>query len=297
MVFIRGAYVIMDIRLDLYRIFKVVVEKKNISAAAAELFISQPAVSQAIKQLENAVGLPLFRRTPKGVSATAEGQLLYEYALPALNLIKAGEQKLSAVKNLEGGELRIGASDTISRYLLLNRLEKFGGLHPGVKLKIVNRTSLEAIVLLKEGIVDLAFVNLPIADTALELREFFAVQDIFVGSQKYTGKTYSVKELSALPLILLEKKANSRLYVEDFFLQNSAPISPEIELGSHDLLLEFARIQLGVSCVIREFSEEYIKEGVLFELDCEIKIPPRYIGVAWLKGVSLSAAAQEFMAL
>lgn len=285
----------MQIKLELYRIFREVALRQSISEAAKGLFISQSAVSQAVKQLESQLNLTLFRRTPKGVALTSEGQLLYEYAKSALDLLETAENKLDAMKNLSHGELKIGASDTISRYLLLERLEHFSKLYPKIKLQIVNRTSLEAVSLLKAGKIDFAFVNMPISDNGLTIEEYISVQDIFVGSAEYSKKTYSLLEISELPLILLEKKSNSRRHVESFFNQNGIQISPEIELGSHDLLLEFAKIKLGVSCCIREFSERYLESGDLFELKYSSKIPPRTIGIAYLKGLTLSPSAKKFI--
>lgn len=287
----------MQIKLELYRIFKEVAKKNSISEAAKSLFISQSAVSQAIKQLEIGLSLNLFRRTSKGVTLTAEGQLLYEYAASAIDLLESAESKLESVKNLSYGALKIGASDTISRYLLLEPLEHFNKLYPKIKLQIVNRTSLEAIELLKKGKIDFAYVNLPITDNEIIVEDFISVHDIFVGSNEYANKVYSLSELAKLPLILLEKKSNSRCYVESYFNQNGLQISPEIELGSHDLLLEFARIKLGISCVIKEFSQHYLKSGELCELKCNPPIPERKIGIASLKGVSLSPAARKFIEL
>ncbi|MFZ2539594.1 MAG: LysR family transcriptional regulator [Oscillospiraceae bacterium] len=285
----------MQIKLELYRIFKEVATHNSISDAAKSLFISQSAVSQAIRQLETQLNLTLFRRTPKGVVLTTEGQLLFEYAVSAIDLLEVAEKKLHAMKDLSYGDLKIGASDTISRYLLLSRLERFNKLYPKIKLQIVNRTSIEAIALLKTGKIDLAFVNMPISDNEIVVDEYMPVHDIFVGGKEYAGKKYSLTEIANLPLILLEKKSNSRRYVENFFNQNGIQISPEIELGSHDLLLEFAKIKLGVSCVIQEFSEQYLKSGELVELFCQTPIPARQIGIASLKGVSLSAAAKKFV--
>lgn len=289
----------MQIKLELYRIFRDVAEKGNITAVAESLYISQSAVSQAIQQLEKGIGMPLFRRTKKGVLLTDEGRLLYEYAMPALNLIKTAEQKLFDVKNLSDGELKIGASDTISKYLLLDKLERFNHLYPKIKLRIINRTSLETVALLKEGNVDLAFFNLPLSDDEVQITEYLPVHDVFVYANGYDGvspqRSYTPAEVASFPLILLEKKANSRLFIDEYFRQKQIAIFPEIELGSHDLLLEFAKIKLGVSCVTREFSRHYLADGTLSELKLKVPINPRSIGVGWLKGVSLSVAAEAFM--
>lgn len=295
---IRSAY--MPVRLDLYKIFCEVAKCESFSKAAKVLFMTQPAVSQAIMQLEEELGMRLFTRTPKGVILTNEGQILFEYANSAMNLISVGEKKLQESKNLMVGELKIGVGDTISRYFLLPYLEKFHNGYPNIKLKVVNRTTLELCTLLKSGEVDIAICNLPIRDSSLEVKELMEIHDVFVYGGKYKkdlSKYLTLEEIAKFPLILLEPKSNSRQYVEKYILSKGIRIKPEIELGSHELLLEFAKINLGISCVIREFSQEYLQAGVLYEVQTTEEIPKRSIGVCYLKSVSLSPASEKFVDL
>lgn len=290
----------MPVRLDLYKIFCEVAKCESFSKAAKVLFMTQPAVSQAIMQLEEELGMRLFTRTPKGVILTNEGQILFEYANSAMNLISVGEKKLQESKNLMVGELKIGVGDTISRYFLLPYLEKFHNGYPNIKLKVVNRTTLELCTLLKSGEVDIAICNLPIRDSSLEVKELMEIHDVFVYGGKYKkdlSKYLTLEEIAKFPLILLEPKSNSRQYVEKYILSKGIRIKPEIELGSHELLLEFAKINLGISCVIREFSQEYLQAGVLYEVQTTEEIPKRSIGVCYLKSVSLSPASEKFVDL
>jgi len=290
----------MPVRLDLYKIFCEVAKCESFSKAAKVLFMTQPAVSQAIMQLEEELGMRLFTRTPKGVILTNEGQILFEYANSAMNLISVGEKKVQESKNLMVGELKIGVGDTISRYFLLPYLEKFHNGYPNIKLKVVNRTTLELCTLLKSGEVDIAICNLPIRDSSLEVKELMEIHDVFVYGEKYKknlSKYLTLEEIAKFPLILLEPKSNSRQYVEKYILSKGIRIKPEIELGSHELLLEFAKINLGISCVIREFSQEYLQAGVLYEVQTTEEIPKRSIGVCYLKSVSLSPASEKFVDL
>ena len=293
---IRSAY--MSIKLDLYKIFCEVAKFGSFSKAAKSLYMTQPAVSQAIMQLESELEIRLFTRTPRGVVLTNEGEILFEYANSAINLINVGEKKIIESKNLMAGELRIGVGDTISRYFLLPFLEKFHCEYPKIKLKVINRTTLELTDLLKSGEVDMAICNLPVKDSTLEIMELMDIHDIFVCGEKYKDRIsipLSFNEIADLPLILLEPKSNSRLYVEKYILSKGVKIEPEIELGSHDLLLEFARINLGISCVVKEFSKEYLKNKLIYEVKLCEEIPKRAIGVCFLKTVSLSSAATKFV--
>ena len=288
----------MDFRAELYKIFNVVATKLSFSKAAEELFMTQSAVSQAIKQLENSIDMILFKRTPKGVELTEAGNVLYKYTSSAMELLETGLLKIESLKNLESGELKIGAADTISSHFLLPRLEMFHKLHPNIKIQIINRVTSESIELLKKGKIDLAFGNLPIEDDSLEIIECMKVHDIFVAGndyKKYKDKVFSEKEISELPLILLEKKSNSRKYVDNFFLKAGEMLTPSIELGAHELLLQLAKINLGVSCVVKEFSEDYLKNDFVFELKQENPIPERAMGCMYSKNLFITPTMKEFM--
>ena len=296
MIGIRGAYMVS--KLDLYKVFCMVGKSESFSKAAKGLYMTQPAVSQAIMQLERELDTRLFNRSPKGVSLTDEGSLLFEYVNSAIHLIETGEEKMLEFKNLTTGELKIGVGDTISRYFLLPYLEYFHKRYSNIKLKIVNGTTFELCSILKSGGVDIAICNLPIIDPTLELRPWFEIQDTFVYGerfQKILSNPVSLEELAKLPLILLERKSNSRKYVEDYMISQGIKMSPEIELGSHDLLLEFAKINLGIACVTKEFSEEYLAQGLVHEVQLIEKIPKRSIGVCYLKSVPLSSASTKFV--
>lgn len=285
-------------KLDLYKVFCMVGKVESFSKAAKELYMTQPAVSQTIMQLERELDTRLFNRTPKGVSFTNEGSLLFEYVHSAINLIDVGEEKILEFKNLTTGELKVGVGDTISRYFLLPFLETFRNRYPNIKIKIVNGTTFELCSVLKSGEVDIAICNLPIDDPTLERRPCLDIQDTFVYGEKYKkifSKPVSLHELVKLPLILLEPKSNSRKYVEEQILLRGIKISPEFELGSHDLLLEFAKINLGVACVTKEFSQEYLNKGLLGEVELIEEIPKRSIGICYLKSVPLSPASTRFV--
>lgn len=296
MVGIRSGYVVS--KLDLYKVFCKVGKSESFSEAAKELYMTQPAVSQAIKQLEKELDTRLFNRTPKGVSLTNEGNLLFEYANSAINLLHVGEEKILEFKNLTTGELKIGVGDTISRYFLLPYLEAFHNRYPNIKFTIANGTTIELCSILKSGGVDIAICNLPIDDPTLELRPCFEIQDTFVYGERFKkilAKPLSLHELVKLPLIFLESKSNSRKYVEDYLISKGIQIAPEFELGSHDLLLEFAKINLGIACVTKEFSQDYLTKGLLSEVQLTEEIPRRNVGVCFLKSVPLSPASTKFV--
>lgn len=285
-------------KLDLYKVFCKVAKSKSFSEAAKDLYMTQPAVSQAMMQLERELDTRLFTRTPKGVSLTNEGSLLFEYANSAMNLIQVGEEKILEFKNLTTGELKIGVGDTISRYFLLPYLEAFHNQYPNIKFKIVNGTTLEICGIIKSGEVDIGICNFPLQEPSLELRPCIDIHDIFVYGEKFKAilsKPISLEEVSKLPLIFLESKSNSRQYVEEYMMSQGLKISPDFELGSHHLLLEFAKINLGIACVTKEFSQEFLDKGLVYEVQLTEAIPKRSIGVCFLKSVPLSPASTKFV--
>lgn len=285
-------------KMDAYRIFGEVAKHQSFSRAAKALYMTQPAVSQSIMNLERELDIRLFTRTSKGATLTTDGQLLYEYVSSAINLIEAGEKKLSESRDLLFGEMKIGVGDTISRYYLLPYLGKFKSNSPNIKLKIINRTTIELCRMIKSGEIDIAVCNLPIKDSALGVQECMTIHDIFVCGEKYkqfSQEPRTFEEINQHTLIFLERKSNSRQLVEKFLATKGIKIEPEIELGSHELLLEFAKYNFGISCVIEEFSQDYLNKGLLYKIPMVEPIPERAIGFCYLNSVSLSVAVRNFV--
>ena len=287
----------MAVKLELYRVFKEVAETGNISLAAKNLYISQSAVSQSIKQLETALQARLFARSPRGVSLTWEGQMLYQYVRSALGLIATGEDKLSQAQQLLLGTLVIGASDTVTSVFLPHYLDAFHRLHPGIRLKIVSGRSAKVLSMLKSGAVDIAFASSP-SDSAISNWPCFSTHSVFVAGSSYEcdfDHVYTRQEIAAFPLILLERKASSRVFLEQYFLQSGITLTPEIELSSRQLLVTLARIGLGVAGVTQEFVQDALDSGDICLLKTDFTIPARSVDMCTLQDVTPTAAASAFM--
>ena len=287
----------MSVKLELYRVFKEVAETGNISVAAKNLYISQSAVSQSVKQLETALQARLFARSPRGVSLTSEGQMLYQYVRSALGLRATGEDKLSQAQQLLLGTLVIGASDTVTSQFLVPYLDEFHRLHPGIRLKIVSGRSAKVLSMLKSGAVDIAFASSP-ADSAVESWPCFATHSAVVAGSGYDcdfEHVYTRQEIADFPLILLERKASSRVFLEQEFLKHGVTLSPEIELSSRSLLVSLARIGLGVAGVTLEFVQKALEAGDIRLLKTDFTIPARSVDMCTLRDVTPTAAATAFM--
>lgn len=287
----------MAVKLELYRVFKEVADAGNISVAAKNLYISQSAVSQSIKQLERDLQTRLFARNSRGVTLTAEGQMLYEYVRSAMGLLETGEEKLSQTRELQMGQLTIGASDTVTSQFLLPYLDTFHKRHPAIHIQIVSGRSHKVLGLLRSGKVDIAFASTPADDAGLRIYPCFDTHAIFVAGAEYPcdfRHVYTLEEIAAFPLILLERKASSRLYLERFFLQNGLKLNPEIELGARSLLVDLAAIGFGVAGVTEEFVRKELDSGRLKKLKTSFEIPARSVDMCLLSDVPQSAAAERF---
>lgn len=287
----------MAVKLELYRVFKEVAETGNISLAAKNLYISQSAVSQSVKQLETALQARLFARSPRGVSLTWEGQMLYQYVRSALGLLATGEDKLSQAQQLLLGTLTIGASDTVTSFFLTPFLETFHRQHPGIRLKIVSGRSAKVLSMLRSGAVDIAFASSP-SEPGLSTWSCFATHSVFVAGSGYDcdfDHVYTRQEIAEFPLILLERKASSRVFLEQYFLQSGITLTPEIELSSRSLLVSLAKIGLGVAGVTLEFVQDALLSGDIRLLKTDFTIPSRSVDMCTLQDVSPTAAASAFM--
>ena len=290
----------MDINFELYKIFYYAVVSGGFSNAAEKLYITQSAVSQAIKNLETKLGVVLFFRKTRNLKLTPEGEMLFTHIEQAYNFIKTGERKLTEIQNLDSGEIRIGASDTVCKFFLLPYLENFHRLYPKVKIQFINRTSPKILENLKNGVIDFGVVTLPLNEKNIITRELSALTDIFIAAPKFAelkDKRIRLAELAYYPLLLLEKASATRRNFDAFLQQNQIDLVPEIELESVDLLVEFARIGMGVAHALKESALVPIERGELFEVKIEEKIPQRKLGLATMAQVPLSKAAEVFVGL
>ena len=293
----------MNINFEFYKVFYYSALYLNFSEAAKKLFISQSAISQSIKQLENQLGVSLFFRNKKKISLTPQGLDLFSYIEKAFILIESGERNINTHLELKKRELKIAASDTICKYYLLPYFKRFNENNPEVSLKIVNRASPVCIELLEKGEIDLAVVNLPEKYnkfTSLNVNIVREIKDIFIANNCFPelkDKKLSLKDLNAYPLLLLEKNSSTRVFLDGFFKSYNLKASPEVELENIDLLVELTKIGLGLSFVIYEAAASEIEEGSVFPINLLEKIPRRYLGLLNNKELPLSNSGEKFINL
>ena len=286
----------MKTKLDYYKIFYETARFASFSTAAQHLYVSQSAISQCIRQLEEDLDTVLFNRTRRGVTLTKEGNLLFQKIESAMQSIEQGETLLARLHHLDSGSLIIAAADTITAHYLLPYLEKFHQAYPGIRIEMANSYSYHMLQFVKDGTAELAFVNLPAADDELVIEPCLEIHDIFVAGPGHSIKQkYSWDDISQEPLILLEKNSISRRFLDEEFGKKHIALQPRVEVAAHELLLRFASIHLGVSCVVEEFSKESLSRGDVQKLALTPSLPTRHIGYAYLKHNTLSLPAQRFL--
>ncbi len=287
----------IDINYELYKVFYHVASTLNFSEASKQLFISQSAVSQSIKTLERKLDQTLFIRSTKKVQLTPEGEILMRHIEPAMNLIQKGEAQLLEAAST-GGQIRIGASDTICRYFLIPYLERFHKTFPNAHIKVINQTSVKCTELLKNGLVDLIVVNYPnnyLGNTSSVIR-IKRFRDVFVASDTYSelkGKKLSFRELLKYPILMLDKNSTTNEFLHRLFQQHQLDLVPEIELTSNDLLIDLARIGLGIA-FIPDYCISDKTEGI-YVLETKEELPERELVIAYNEHLPLSRAANEFL--
>jgi len=287
----------MNINLEYYKFFYYTAKTGSVTQAAEELSVSQPAVSQVLKQLEHAIGSTLFVRTGKGIRLTPEGETLYSYVKRGYENILQGERKIREIQELDAGEIRIGASDMTLKYCLLPYLEKFHETYPNVKLSVTNGPTPETLRFMQEGKIDFGLVTEPVnVREEIEVHPVRKIRDVFVAGDKFLelkNRLVDPKELEQLPGILLEKNTSTRRYIDQIMKESGVAIHPEIELATSDMIVQFARRNLGIAGVVYDFARECLENGELFELEMPVKIPERSICIVVERKQPLSNAAQK----
>ena len=285
----------MNINLELYRIFYVVAKHKHMTKASEELHISQPAISQSIKKLEEQLDGTLFLRSNKGMELTEEGKMFYEYVKGALDLINNAENEFTSFKDLSKGEIKIGCSSTLTKLILLETLKDFHKEFPNINVNITNDLTTNLINDLKLGKLDFVIFNESnIKETNLNLEKIKELKQGFIyNPDYYKDEINTFKELNNLPLILQKEESNSRKLLDYIALNNNVKLRPKMEVVSQELITEFTNIGLGIGFVIIDLAKRNFKD--LKELKINKKIPKIKVYLATNKSVSLTFASKTFI--
>ena len=285
----------MNVDLELYRVFYMVAKNKHMTKASEELHISQPAISQSIKKLEDQLGGTLFLRSNKGMELTEEGKMFYEYVKGALELIHNAENEFTSFKDLSKGEIKIGCSTTLTKLILMDTLKEFHKDYPNININITNDLTNNLINDLKVGKLDFVIFNESnIKETNLNIEKIKELKQGFIyNPDYYTDSIKSFDELNNIPLILQKEESNSRKLLDYIALKNNVRLLPKMEVVSQELITEFTNIGLGVGFSIIDLAKRNFKN--LKELNINKMIPNINISLATNKSVSLTYASKMFI--
>ena len=290
----------MNQNLSSYRIFYTVANTGNISKAAKELYISQPAISKSIQKLEESVGCKLFSRSSRGVVLTDEGKLLYEHVSEAFETLTMGEEKLKRSIELGVGHLKIGVSSTLCKYLLLPYLKEFIRQNPHISISISCQSTNDTLKLLEDNKIDIGLIGKPENLKNIHFDFLEEIEDIFVAAKDYLRnlKARGIQKdhiLQSSTLMLLDKNNMTRQYIDDYLQENQIIIKDSIDISDMDLLIDFARIGVGVACVIKNFVREDLENGTLVEIPLGFPIHQREVGFAYKTTTKPSKSLAEFI--
>lgn len=290
------------VNLELYRAFYTVAKCGSLTKAAEELYISQPAVSQAIKQLESQLGTTLFKRTHRGMELSEQGgKVIFDIVEKALADLDSAENKLKEINNTGTGTLRISASDTIFSYALIDKIALYHAKYPDVKINLISCTTTETLEYLKDNKCDIAFLNLPIEEKDVNLSGvFMPLHDIFVANENYKELSNEIQPLHTMhdyPLLMLDRNTVTRKAIFEFAHSIGVHLYPEIECGSLELMVQLAKNGVGIACVSKEYVKRELEEKSLFEIKTDPPLPARAVGIAFPKNQNLTFAVKEFVKL
>lgn len=290
----------MEQNLSLYHIFYTVASCGNISRAAERLYISQPAISKSIRRLEDSMGLRLFSRSSRGVALTEDGKLLYKHVQEAFCSLEAAGELLQRRHALGVSHLRIGASTTLCKYVLLPFLQSFVRRNPHVRITISCQSTYQTLALLENKKIDIGLIGRPEPLRGLEFLPLRRIQDTFAATSDYL-KNLELREqkgslFDTAVFMMLDEENITRQFVNGYFRSHNIELSNILEVSTMDLLIEFAKTSLGIACVIREFVQSELERGALCEVETGIHFPQREIGFAFSREFRTLSFSDDFLA-
>ena len=276
----------MEQHLSQYKIFYEVARCGNISRAAKELYISQPAISKSISKLEDSLNTVLFTRNSRGVQLTDEGQVLFEHTRDAFEELAKGEQELKRIREFNMGHIRIGVSNTLCRFIMVKYLKGFIEQYPHIKITIESQPTTQTLSMLEQQRIDIGLVVEQKSAKSMNFIPVMDIEDIFVATPSYL-ENLKLREgadtdvFQSGNLMLLDKNNITRHYIDDYMSVNEIVANNLLEVTTMALLIEFARIGLGIGCVIKKFVKEDLDSGRLAQLKLDTPIHKRTVGFLW----------------
>lgn len=272
-----------NINFELYKVFYYVAKNKNLTRAAEALFISQPAITQSIKKLEEQIGHTLFYRTKHGMSLTNEGEILFEYLKNPIECLQNGKRKIEEAEE-EIDTIRIGGGTTVLQHNLLKPLQSFKEKYPKIQFVIKHDMSKNLLDMLTNKELDIVILTgTPLTKEDLLFLPIEEMKERFVANTKnfqiYQEHLFQIKDLNELPLILQSPSSSTRAYMDKIVSKEHSNLHATYELASYGLVIEFVKAGLGIGFININRVKQELKNKQLFILNTTFEIPNRYVYV------------------
>ena len=288
----------MYVDWEYYKIFYYVAKYQNFTKAARVLGSNQPNITHAMNRLESQLNGVLFIRSNRGVTLTPEGELLYSRIASAAAQIREAEEELSSSATLEHGTISISATETALNIYLSEKLRAFHTAYPGIRLRISNHSTPQAVQAVKNGEVDFAIVSTPAeVEPGLKQAELMPFYEVLVGGRTFTAlasQHLTLKELANYPLISLSEESMTRSFYRQFFLDHDAVLRPDTEAATTDQMLTLVRSELGLAFVPEPMAKDLLERGEIVQLHLQEIIPARSICLVYDHHRPLNTAARKF---
>ena len=289
---------IMYVDWEYYKIFYYVAKYQNFTKAARVLGNNQPNITHSMNRLESQLNCVLFIRSNRGVTLTPEGEMLYSRIASAAVQIQDAEEELSASATLEHGTISISATETALNIYLSKKLRDFHTEYPGIRLRISNHSTPQAVQAVKNGEVDFAIVSTPAEiESGLKMVELKPFYEVLVGGRTFTAlasQSLTLKELRSYPLISLSDESVTRSLYRQFFLDHGAVLKPDTEAATTDQMLTLVKSELGLAFVPEPMARDSLERGELVQLHLQEIIPTRSICLVYDRHRPLNTAARKF---
>ena len=277
-----------DINLNLYRIFYEVALSESISSASKKLFITQSAVSKAIKKLELDLNTNLFYRSSKGVKLTEKGKELFFYVEEAFNNLVTAERTMIESKTLNKGKISIGVPSQIGSFYIFEDITKFHKKYPNIEITIISKTTTQLLKLLERHEIDFIIDTSPInakIDNII-IRPLVEVKNCFVAKSDTSidvGKIKTIKDLANYPLVLPIKGTDNRRQLDKIFEKNNIELNNVINIHTSEMIAGSIKKDLGIGYIIYDVIKDNVENGDFQIIDIKDKLPKIMINLVYIE--------------
>lgn len=281
-----------------FRVFYYAAKNLNFTAAGAELFITQPAVTAQIKSFEEFCNLKLFKKKGRKIYLTDEGRSLYHYAAKIFKFEKEIEAVIDDMRELKRGILSLGTTKAYARYFMPLMITTFHQNYPQIKIQLNEGSSLDMIHSLLDFNIEVAVIAKAEDNPEVQFFPFSQEEMVVIVSRTHPlakKKAISFADLATVPFIMKEKGSGTRKLVEELF--ETAGCTPDIlmETSNTEFIKQLVQRGEGVSFVVREAVAAELKEKKMTTVP--LKGPRVYldVSIAYLKKQILSPPARAFV--